>query len=315
MKLLGQFRLGCVALLFAISSICSAAAQPLPEDGVISKPGVYVMGADRTVEQHPAITIDADDVTLDLGGHALRFKDEVKPEVFGVVVNGRKNVRITNGAIGGFWFNVHSTNTTDLRVDRVKFDDIVYIAVNAAKATGLVVEDCTFTNFRFDIPKTGKNTYVIAINTGAADSLIARNTFDAQYTVGDPAVAGIETVFVLFSSKVSQRSVVAHNRMTANAVINRSYGVWIAMAAQVSVLHNRIHNMHHGITLATDAEAIVAHNEITVDAPPAGATATPLQTDGIAATGAKRVLMTGNRIEGQTQPTALPSNQSPEHQG
>jgi len=314
MSRVGRAGWGCVTLLFAIGSTCTAAPQPLPEDGVITKPGVYLMEADRSVERHPAVTIDADDVTLDLGGHALRFRGDVKPEVFGVVVNGRKNVRITNGAIGGFWFNIHSTNTTNLCVDRVKFDDIVYIAINAAKASGLVIEECSFTNFRYDIPKTGKNTYVIAVNAGAADSLIARNTFDAQYTTGDPAAAGIETVFVLFSAKVSQRNVVAHNRMTANATINRSYGVWIAMAAQVSVLHNRIHNMHHGITLATDAEAIVAHNEITVDAPPAGSTK-PLQTDGVAATGAKRVLMTGNRIEGPTQPTALPSNQVPHGQG
>jgi len=293
-----------VWLLLAAPGFAGSTPQPVPADGVITAPGVYVLDADRVVDRHPAIVVEADDVTLDLGGHALRYTGEAKAGVFGVVVNGRSNVRITNGAIGGFWFNVHATGTTALCVDHVDFDDIIYIAVNAAKADRLVVEDCTFTNFRYDVPKTGKETYIIAINTGATDGLIARNTFDAQYTAGDPSTAGMETVFVLFSAKVSQRSVVAHNRMAANVPVNRSYGVWIATGAQVSLLHNTIHNMHHGVTLAGDAEAVIAFNTITVDGPPAGSAA--LATDGVAATGARRVTLTDNRIEGQTQPVALP---------
>lgn len=292
------------AALLLVEVVRADEAQPVPADGVIAQPGTYRLDADLLTDRHPAIRVVADDVTLDLGGHAIRYTGEPQPGVFGIVVRGRRNVRITNGSIGGFWFNVQSSDTTGLRIDDVRFDDIVYIAINAARATGLLVNDCTFTNFRYDVPRDDKSHYVVAINTGAANSLITRNRFIAEYTLGDPAEAAIETVFVLFSAKVSLGSVVADNEMTANAVIHRSYGVWAATQTDVTLARNTIRNMHHGVTLASQASAILADNQIVIDG------STPLITDGIAATGARRVLLANNVVHGQTQPILLP-NEAP----
>jgi hypothetical protein len=300
------------AVLFLACSVSLAVAaepvpvvRPLPLDGVITRPGTYFLDRDLIVERETGIRIEADNVTLDLRGHALRYGGEPRPGVFGVVANGRSNVRITRGAIGGFWFGVHCTQNRGLRIDRMRFDDIVYIAVNVAQSEDIAIYDSTFTNFRYDIPKP-KDTYVIGINIGAEDVVISGNTFDAEFTGGDPHKVGVETVFVLFSANVSKRCVVTLNEMSANVVLPRSYGVWVASNAHVTAVHNTIRNMKYGICLATDATAMAGFNLFAAEPLPDGIPA--IDTVGVHAGAPKDIYLTGNIFEGLSADTTLPKD-------
>ena len=278
-------------------------SKPLPSDGVISQPGRYHLESDVVVDRDPGIRIEADHVTLDLRGHALRYTGVPQPGVFGIVSNNREDIHITNGSLGGFWFGMHCTQNRGLRIDRIRFDDIIYIAANVAPSRRVSIQDCQFTNFRYDIPKE-KDTYVIGINIGAEDVMISGNTFTADYPGLDPQQVGMETVFVLFSANVSKRCVVALNEMSANVVLPRSYGVWVASNAHIAASYNNIRNMKYGICLATDASALAGFNRFVADPPPAGTE--PIDSVGVSAVAADEVCLFSNVFDGLGTDTNLP---------
>jgi hypothetical protein len=84
----------------------------LPANGLtISQPGFYFLGGNLTHSgSGPAITVGADNVTLDLMGFALT-RNGLK-NVLGVFMNGRTNVEIRNGTISGFNTGIEADSST-----------------------------------------------------------------------------------------------------------------------------------------------------------------------------------------------------------
>jgi hypothetical protein len=79
----------------------------------ISAPGFYFLGGNLTYAgQSDAITITADDVTLDLMGWSLTGKtnDPSNPPNCGIYMNGLSNVEIRNGTIKGFLTGIIETS-------------------------------------------------------------------------------------------------------------------------------------------------------------------------------------------------------------
>lgn len=286
--------------------------KAIPENGVITEPGNYTLNGDLLVDRNPGLSVQADDVTIDLGGHALRFTGTPKPGINGIVASGRSNLTICNGSLGGFWFNVHSTDCQGLRIHNVKFDDIPYVGINASKAKDMVISDNEFTNYRYDIPKGGKDHYIIAINTGPDNAVICNNLFDAQTKPGTGNTLEMETVFVLFSAEVSKNCVVVHNVMKANEVLNRGYAIWIATGAEAIVANNTVSNMQYGVCLGGAASAVVCFNDFSVDAPKGGKI---LETYGVSATGAKSFKEFDNKFSGFSIPVNGPQTPEPEQVG
>lgn len=305
------------AVLFAMASgtlpvETRAAGNAIPDDGVITQPGEYTLTEDLLVDRNPGLSVQADDVTIDLNGHALRFTGTPEPGINGIVASGRSNLTIRNGSIGGFWYNVHATDSKGLRVQRVKFDDIPYIGINASNAKDMLICDNEFTNFRYDIPKGEKDHYIVAINTGAQDGLICNNRFDAEVKPGAGNTLDVETVFVLFSANVTKNCLVAHNKMDANEVLNRGYAIWIATDSQAIVTNNEISNMQYGVCLGGTASAVVCCNDFSVDAPKGGKI---LETYGVSATGAKSFKEFDNEFRGFSIPVNGPQTPKPDQVG
>jgi len=190
----------------------------------------------------------------------------------------------------------------------VRFDDIPYIAINVAGSKNVLINDNTFTHFRYDVPKPEKDHYVIGINIGAEDAVITQNRFDAKYTGSEPGGPDMETVLVLFIADMSQHCVVTHNQMVANTILNRSYGIWIGSNAHVSATHNTIRNMKYGLCLGSNATALAGFNYFSADPPPAGVPAT--ETFGIYADLAKKILVADNEFQGITI-RAIPREEVP----
>ena len=142
--------------------------QPIPVDGRITKPGRYQLKQDLQLNSGATgIKIEADDVTLDLCGHAVRYTGAPKEGTYGITATNSRGITIANGIVGGFWFNVHCSQDERLRIHDMKFDNIPYIGVNAADSKDVVIADSVFENFRYDLKKDKNSTYVIGINIGA----------------------------------------------------------------------------------------------------------------------------------------------------
>ena len=284
--------------------------KPIPQDGVINASGRYCLQQDMPTDRSTGIDVQVNDVTLDLGGHALRYTGRPQEGTYGITVNNRTGVTIANGAIGGFWFNIHCTQNQRLRIRDISFDDIPYLAVNVAQSKDVVISDNSFSNFRFDLTKAKGSTYVIGVNIGAEDAIISNNRFIAQPNAGSARDVNVETVFVLFSANVSKSCLVAQNDMAGSEALPRSYGVWVATNAQATIANNSIRNMKYGVCLADDASALVCFNRFAVGAA-LGDTA-PLESFGISALKARDILDVKNTFDGVSVPSLMPK--SPEAQ-
>lgn len=316
----------CIVLLWLASGVldvdCRAASdeespratksaewQPVPKNGVIAEPGRYCLQQDIQVDRGTGITIEADDVTIDLCGHAIRYTGAPKEGTFGIVAPDRTGVTITNGTVGGFWFNLHCTQNERLRIRDIRFDDIPYIGINVAQSKDVVISDNVFENFRYDLAKAKDSTYVIGINIGAENVVITNNRFMASPKGKAAQDVNVETVFVLFSAEVSQDCLVAKNDMAASEVLPRSYGVWVATNAEATIVDNNVRNMKYGVCIAADAAAWVCFNRFHASAD----TDASIETIGISASGAKDIIEIRNAFDGITTPAALPKNSEGEH--
>jgi hypothetical protein len=293
----------CVVLLVLTNNALGESGdwQPVPKSGVISKSGRYFLQQDMKTDRATGINVEANDVTIDLCGFALRYTGHPKAGVFGIAAPDRTGLTITNGTIGGFWFNIHCTENEKLRIRDIHFDDVPYIGINVAKSKDVVISDNQFENFRYDLPKDETSHYVVAINIGAEDAVITNNRFIARPQMAAKDV-NIETVFVLFSADVTKKCLVAKNEMMASDVLPKSYGVWVATNAQATIADNTIRNMKYGVCLASDASALVCANHFRI-ASNAGASG---ETIGISAASAKDVVASRNTFDGVTTSATLP---------
>ncbi len=78
----------------------------------ISAPGAYYLGSSLTVAGSDGITINADNVTLDLMGFSLIYGTPGTGIHSAIYMNGRTNVEIRNGAMDSWSFGVFENGTT-----------------------------------------------------------------------------------------------------------------------------------------------------------------------------------------------------------
>jgi hypothetical protein len=283
--------------------------QAVPANGVITKPGRYCLQDDLKTDRTTGIKVEANDVTIDLCGHALRYTGTPKEGSFGITASNRSAVTVCNGTIGGFWFNMHFPQVNRIRVHDIHFDNIPYIGINLAKSTDVVIVDNVFDNFRYDLKKEKPNTYLVGINIGAEGALIANNRFTSQLKPGAAKNVDVETVYILFSAEITKDCLVTRNEMAASDVLPRSYGVWIAKNAQANVVNNTIRNLKYGVCVAGDGSAMVCFNRFNV----AAERTDPVETIGISAAGAKDIVEIRNTFDGVTTSATVPKKSQSDH--
>ncbi len=145
----------------AVNALRGDARTPITTvPSTISAPGSYYLTGNLAVTAGTAITISADNVTLDLNGFTISSTASPVSGA-GVVINGiRKNIRVTNGSIvgtttvasgvfttGGFSFGLQCNNPaargihiTNLHVSNV---GNVGITAGSHNTVGNIVEHCT----------------------------------------------------------------------------------------------------------------------------------------------------------------------------
>lgn len=157
--------LGAVGALMALMSQETASAQSAPTvissvPYTITNTGTYVLGTDLdySLGSGNAIFIDIGNVTLDLNKHALRgFNAGTGSQAVGVYVNGRADIEIKNGSIGGFYKGVvfkaragaNSRNTSGI-VHDMDFTYNLFRAVQFDTATNCAVKNCQISGTGYD---------------------------------------------------------------------------------------------------------------------------------------------------------------------
>ncbi|MFZ5452564.1 MAG: right-handed parallel beta-helix repeat-containing protein [Thermodesulfobacteriota bacterium] len=111
----------------------------------ISAPGFYYFGKNLTYGgSGNAITVNVDDVTLDLMGFSLISPGSGQ---YGIYMNGRANVEIRNGTLRGFYIGVHesSVNTGNKhRIINIRANNNYHgIFING---TNHLIEKCNVSN-------------------------------------------------------------------------------------------------------------------------------------------------------------------------
>ena len=101
--------------------VVAAASRTLQHATVITKPGLYTVGSDFAVGAgEKAIVVQADHVTIDLGGRTLSGPGG--PGTVGIEVDGVRNVGIRNGSLADFGVGVLLQGVVNARVEGLRID-------------------------------------------------------------------------------------------------------------------------------------------------------------------------------------------------
>ena len=215
----------------------------LPADGIITRPGIYILKKDYSSTKVIGVKIDANDVTLDLNGYSILNKS-VESVTFGIHAAGMKNVTIKNGTISFFTFGIQAPYSANLTIQDIGFQGCTYIGANVG-GSHCHVNRCVFRNI------TGSHTeaYSVGVNVGEADhAVIENNTFSGLYrqpSAPDDMVG--EGVGILLGHGTT-RCVISNNYIRNSSLRDHTYGIWAAGVEHI-IIDNRIMNFQMGLMM------------------------------------------------------------------
>ncbi|MFZ5452573.1 MAG: NosD domain-containing protein [Thermodesulfobacteriota bacterium] len=164
----------------------------------ISAPGFYYLGGNLTCPSGTGITVDADDVTLDLMGFCLSGTSSG----FGVIIiNGHKNVEVRHGSLRGWWVAVEeNTAGVNHRFINLRMEGNVHGIDLCGK--GHLVKGCASAdNTNFGIRTVGGSTATISGNVAVNNGSYGIQVGGAGSVIGNNVTSNIvsQTCFSLYS--------------------------------------------------------------------------------------------------------------------
>ena len=218
---------------------------------VITKPGRYVLSKDLVLKKvaDAAITINADDVQLDLGGHVISQTAEAGGNVYGIHSPFRGGISVFNGTIRGFNFgiriNCFQSAATDSTIENLRVEACRSVGIAAAGLSG-TVRRCVVT----DTGKGGTNHATgISIDLGVAT--VIDNTVSG--TVGATGHS-----YGIFGAAAA--GVFENNRILNAPTAHGEIGIRLNGAQNGFVENNRICGFLKGIEFTPGAGAIYRNN-------------------------------------------------------
>ena len=153
-----------LVILPAAPILADEARIPIFQPTTITQPGYYILTRDLSPASVTAITIQADNVTVDLNGRAINSA----PSQGAIAVNGAfQNVTIRNGRLLGGDFGVNAVasapGTVNLRVERVEIRNTAFVGVQVFGAGIVQLISCRITDSGGDatyiLPQTGGTAF------------------------------------------------------------------------------------------------------------------------------------------------------------
>lgn len=231
------------SVVLVVLALCGIAEGGAPKvimkvPFTITKPGQYQLG--RSFEYTGtgyAITIAADDVTLDLRGNVLTSPGTTSQvsETAGIFALDRKNVTIRNGMVRGFFRGIYLEATDTANgghlVEDVRADRSTFLGIQV-KGNGSIL----------------RRNRVTTVD-GATSYTYIRYGMDVR---GDGVVVTENQIFDL--------------RTAENSITNLAYGINIVGSSSPQVTRNMIAKSTgvyaRGIRLSSCAYAVVAGNQV-----------------------------------------------------
>lgn len=247
----------------------------------ITSSGRYKLGIDITSEGTP-ITIEADDVDLDLDGHTITGTAGVTADTKGIFSVGYERIRVHNGTITGHHYGLHLSDNYDT------------VAANNGTFTGgghivenLIIDQCKFRGIRVEgngnivrnnvIREIGGTTaysdaYAFGIESYGPGAVIEGNRI---YEVRGRGVADIGEGVGISISDLGRGSVIQNNTLLLSsrdldtsyddwpAESRSTYGIWVGGdSSDVVVPRNILNGWFVGICIKRMVPGLVAHNII-----------------------------------------------------
>lgn len=243
---------------FLATCLASASAQiPIMKVPVtITKPGRYVVKRDLvlTTAAPAAITIAADDVSLDLGGRVISTTLPAGTDVSGISTLGHGGIVVTNGAVRGFKNGVF-LNTNGAAVPGVSLDGV---RVSACEAQGIYLLGAIASVRRCVIANTGSASANTAIGLELDATFATAVDNDILNTLSSPSgqCEGIHCSV--------QSGVIENNRVLNEPSAHGIIGIFLGLATDYLVENNRVIGFAIGVRF-TNTGAPKFRNNFTTD--------------------------------------------------
>jgi hypothetical protein len=244
-----------------VAAVCAAMAAAAPAAAeitvctvvpqvpyTISQPGAYCLqqhlATPPTMTAGNAITINADNVTLDLNGFTVDGSASAAGTRSGIYASDRKNVTVRNGGVRAFYRGVYVRDTgvgggnalEGLRISGSTFRGIEGMGKDLLVRSNQVIDS---------VAPSG-NADAIGIRIQGARPRVLDN--DVTGTLGSGTGKGRAIYLV-----GAQGAIVEGNRLGNADVIAASVGIELASGADTLVLANSITTMQSGIVFAGTA--------------------------------------------------------------
>jgi hypothetical protein len=229
------------AVLFAFTAaaraevtLCTTIAA-LPH--TIAAPGIYCLKASHASAGN-GITINADDVVLDLNGHAISGP----ATAIGVQATDRSRVTVRNGTIRGFARGVmlKSTGKSEANiVERLRVDTL-FLGIET-DGTGFVVRDNLIVGAGNAVAGSSAEILGIYVNGGSGGHIHDNQIVNLDWT-GDNGSNAIQ-VFKAPGTNV-QGNLISNTLIPGNTL---TIGIMFIAAQGNTAVDNRIYNVQKGI--------------------------------------------------------------------
>jgi hypothetical protein len=240
----------------------------------ISKPGHYVLKRDLVLRTAPtggnpavAITIAADDVTLDLGGHIISHTLPAGTDVTGISGALHGGIRVQNGTVRGFkngvYLNALQGTATDVSVEDLR--------VSGSGSLGIELLGEVISVKRCVISATGDSNAPDTIGLYLDGGFATVMDNDILATISAPAnhAEGIHAGV--------QAGVFENNRVLNDANSHGYNGMFLGLATDYLVENNRVTGFATGIRFSSTGNPKYRNN-LTTDCTTPYVSGTPVGT-------------------------------------
>jgi hypothetical protein len=245
-----------VLAAFALLEVSTAHAEPpgcrrinsLP--AVIDSPGTYCLssGLSTALSSGSAISINANDVVLDLGGFALDGTAAgTGSEATGVRAVGRSQVTVRNGIVRGFFEGVGLVGGPG------QGGVVEDIAAESNFLTGIAVEGVGAVVRRSRVTHTGGSTSPLANGNALGIVIHGTGSRALDNDVVDTFAAAGHNAWSIHATN-ADRAVIEGNRVSGGSSnLGTSYGIIVPFSQDVLVVDNRINGTSVGVAYSSGA--------------------------------------------------------------
>lgn len=206
---------------------------------IIKNPGCYILEQDVFIKEpgQNAISIQTNDVKLDLNYHMINGPHLLKGWGNGIYANKVNNINIKNGTISGFLYGVkieggdsgensNSISINDMIITNNYFRGILVEAQDARISNNYVLNTGGTEFF--------ENPFPMAIEVKGTSCIIKNNKINGIYLKGVGEGLGISL------SHERENCVVSHNQVSTPSSSNGTYGIWLSGLNNKSLVYQNV---------------------------------------------------------------------------